>query len=68
ASVDVDMEALRILEDRMFDMSEEAGIAGNCQWGLDVGMHHDNWYPWKIGGENDKGVREGTESEVEVSF
>ncbi len=68
ASVDVDMEALGILEDRMFDMLEEAGIAGNCQWGLDVGMHQDNWYPWKIGGENDKGVREGTESEVEVSF
>ncbi|KAK0486624.1 hypothetical protein EDD18DRAFT_1111160 [Armillaria luteobubalina] len=65
ASVDVDMEALRMLEDRMFDTSEDAGIAGNCQWGLDVGMHQDNWCPWKFGGENGKGVREGTESELE---
>ncbi|KAK0479331.1 hypothetical protein IW261DRAFT_1420054 [Armillaria novae-zelandiae] len=65
ASVDVDMEALCILEDRMFDRSEDAGIAGNFQWGLDVGMHQDNWCPWKFGGENGKGVREGTESELE---
>ncbi|KAK0499257.1 hypothetical protein EDD18DRAFT_1377282, partial [Armillaria luteobubalina] len=46
ASVDVNMEALHILEDRMFDTSEDAGIAGNCQWGLNVGMHQDNWCPW----------------------
>ncbi|KAK0191826.1 hypothetical protein F5146DRAFT_1037293 [Armillaria mellea] len=44
---------------------EEAGLAGDCQWGLDIGIHQDNWYPWKFRGENDKGVREGTESEVE---
>ncbi|KAK0477515.1 hypothetical protein EDD18DRAFT_1114662 [Armillaria luteobubalina] len=53
-SVDVNMEALHMLEDRMFDTSEDAGITGNCQWGLDVGMHQDNWCPWKFGGENGK--------------
>ncbi|KAK0482881.1 hypothetical protein EDD18DRAFT_1112516 [Armillaria luteobubalina] len=59
------MEALHMLEDRMFDTSEDAGITGNCQWGLDARMHQDNWCPWKFGGENGKGVREGTESELE---
>ncbi|KAK0479159.1 hypothetical protein IW261DRAFT_1593739 [Armillaria novae-zelandiae] len=29
-------------KDRMFDTSEEAGVAGNRQWALDVGIHQDN--------------------------
>ncbi|KAK0492406.1 hypothetical protein EDD18DRAFT_1013954, partial [Armillaria luteobubalina] len=45
-AVDVDMEALILLEKRMFDTSEDAGIAGNYQWGLDIGMHQDGWFPW----------------------
>ncbi len=67
-AVDVDMEALILLEMRMFDRSEDAGIAGNHQWGLDVGMHQDGWYPWSSNGpEGEKQVREGNESELEVS-
>jgi hypothetical protein len=43
---DVDIEALRILESRMFALSDEAGHAGNYQWGLDKGIHENNWNPW----------------------
>ncbi len=68
-AVDVDMEALVVLEKRIFDTSEHAGIAGNHQWGLDVGMHQDGWFPWSNRGpEGDKEAREGNESELEVSF
>ncbi|KAF9066678.1 hypothetical protein BDP27DRAFT_1423580 [Rhodocollybia butyracea] len=31
---DVDLEALSILESLIFDISEDAGVAGNQQWGL----------------------------------
>ncbi len=54
--VDVDMEALVILEKRMFDTSEDAGIAGNHQWGLDIGMHQDNWYPWNSHGPEERRI------------
>lgn len=68
-AVDVDMEALVLLEKRMFDTSEDAGFAGNHQWGLDIGMHQDNWYPWNSPGpEEEKDTREGNESELDVSF
>ncbi|KAG7100263.1 hypothetical protein E1B28_002036 [Marasmius oreades] len=30
----------------MFDGSTNAGHAGNCQWGLDIGIHQDNWSPY----------------------
>ncbi|KAG1853031.1 hypothetical protein F4604DRAFT_1629001, partial [Suillus subluteus] len=40
---DVDLECLTILEARMFEDSEEAGLAGNRQWGLDAGQHHRRW-------------------------
>ncbi|KAK0488135.1 hypothetical protein EDD18DRAFT_1029208, partial [Armillaria luteobubalina] len=67
-AVDVDMEALILLEKRMFDTSEDAGIAGNYQWGLDISMHQDGWFPWSSRGpEGDKDIREGNESELEVS-
>ncbi|KAK0477806.1 hypothetical protein IW261DRAFT_1420657 [Armillaria novae-zelandiae] len=66
-AVDVDMEALILLEMRMFDRSEDAGVAGNHQWGLDVGMHQDSWYPWRNDGpEGEKNSCEGNESELEV--
>ncbi|KIK66490.1 hypothetical protein GYMLUDRAFT_239427 [Collybiopsis luxurians FD-317 M1] len=32
----------------MFDRSENAGVAGNSQWGLDVGMLEDNWNPYDL--------------------
>lgn len=41
--VDVDKECLERLEELMFERSERAGIAGNRQWGLDVGDHQDAW-------------------------
>ncbi|KAK0477775.1 hypothetical protein IW261DRAFT_1565555 [Armillaria novae-zelandiae] len=51
----------------MFDRSEDAGVAGNHQWGLDVAMHQDGWYPWSNDGpEGEKISREGNESELEV--
>ncbi|KAG1770546.1 hypothetical protein EV702DRAFT_1202312 [Suillus placidus] len=40
---DVDLECLTTLEARMFEDSEEAGPAGNQQWGLDAGQHHRRW-------------------------
>ncbi|KAK0492478.1 hypothetical protein EDD18DRAFT_1079611, partial [Armillaria luteobubalina] len=68
-AADVDMEALIILEMQMFDRSEDAGVAGNHQWGLDVGMHQDGWYPWSNDGpEGEKNLHEGNESELEVSL
>ncbi|KAK1221302.1 hypothetical protein PQX77_015894 [Marasmius sp. AFHP31] len=45
--VDVDLESLLPLELRMFDRSREAGHAGNCQWGLDIGINQDNWWPYR---------------------
>lgn len=48
-SVDVDVEALEILDQHMFDRSEAAGPAGNCQWGLNKGMNENNWDPWDVG-------------------
>ncbi|KAL0572827.1 hypothetical protein V5O48_009138 [Marasmius crinis-equi] len=47
APVDVDRESLAALEQKMFDMSETAGHAGNSQWGLDVGIHQDDWSPYR---------------------
>ncbi|SJL15384.1 uncharacterized protein ARMOST_20504 [Armillaria ostoyae] len=63
----VSLEALILLEMRVFDRSEDAGVAGNHQWGLDAGMHQDGWYPWSSDGpEGEKDSREGNESELEV--
>lgn len=45
-SADVDLEAIKHLDHAMFDMSENAGVGGNSQWGLDIGMHEDNWSPY----------------------
>uniref|UniRef100_A0A8H7XLT6 Uncharacterized protein n=1 Tax=Psilocybe cubensis TaxID=181762 RepID=A0A8H7XLT6_PSICU len=43
---DVDLECLSFLEEEMFENSLRAGIAGNYQWGLDVGNHQDDWKPY----------------------
>ncbi|KAK0187093.1 hypothetical protein F5146DRAFT_1209292 [Armillaria mellea] len=61
--VDIDLEAHEILEFQLFSQTEEAGTAGNQQWGLDVGCHQDNWYPYAVNHDDD--YRFGTESEVE---
>ncbi|KAG1896367.1 uncharacterized protein F5891DRAFT_958746, partial [Suillus fuscotomentosus] len=44
--VDVDLECLSILEQRMFELSLAAG-AGNEQWGKDAGTHQDRWNPYE---------------------
>ncbi|KIK64086.1 hypothetical protein GYMLUDRAFT_241299 [Collybiopsis luxurians FD-317 M1] len=62
--VDVDMEAMVILDWAMFDRSEKAG---NMQWGLDTGMHEDGWNPYiPPGPEIEDQLREGNESETQV--
>lgn len=45
--VDVDRECLGLLEEWMFESSDEAGVAGDEQWGLDAGHHQDRWVPYK---------------------
>ncbi|KAG1889186.1 hypothetical protein F4604DRAFT_1673878 [Suillus subluteus] len=40
---DVDLECPTTLEVRMFEDSEDAGPAGNQEWGLDAGQHHRWW-------------------------
>ncbi|KAF9062287.1 hypothetical protein BDP27DRAFT_1428067 [Rhodocollybia butyracea] len=43
--VDVNFEAISLLDKIMFDESERAGAAGNHQWGLDIGPHELAWTP-----------------------
>ncbi|KAK7434743.1 hypothetical protein VKT23_020021 [Stygiomarasmius scandens] len=47
-AVDVDLEALKVLEYYIFSLGVDAGEAGNKQWGLDVGMHENDWNPWDV--------------------
>ncbi|KAK7460503.1 hypothetical protein VKT23_009223 [Stygiomarasmius scandens] len=63
--VDVDYEAVSILEEVMFDRTESAGAAGNCQWGLDVGPLEDGWFPYNGPEAQGENLRDGTESELE---
>ncbi|KAJ7579870.1 hypothetical protein C8J56DRAFT_795722 [Mycena floridula] len=42
----VDREALSNLEAAMFEDSNEAGRAGNSQWGLDAGYYQGCWNPY----------------------
>lgn len=44
--VDVECECLSRLEEEMFEVSTNAGIAGYYQWGLDTGHHQDNGDPY----------------------
>jgi hypothetical protein len=44
--VDVERECLAKLEEEMFERSQAAGIAGEYQWGLDIGDHQDAWNPY----------------------
>ncbi|KAG2140160.1 hypothetical protein DEU56DRAFT_716445, partial [Suillus clintonianus] len=45
--IDVDLECLGILEQRMFELSLAAGAAGNEQWGKDAGAHQERWNPYE---------------------
>ena len=40
------LECLSQLEQGMFEVSAQADIAGNYQWGLDAGHHQDNCDPY----------------------
>ncbi|KAF9460088.1 hypothetical protein BDZ94DRAFT_1378544 [Collybia nuda] len=67
--VDVDKESLARLEEEMFEVSVEAGIAGHYQWGLDSGSHQDFWDPYSGLPEHwNHGNREGSDAELEVSI
>ena len=44
--VDIERECLARLEEEMFERSQAAGIAGEYQWGLDVGDHQEAWNPY----------------------
>lgn len=66
---DVGMEAMELFDWAMFSRSKKAGVAGNMQWGLDVGMHEDNWNPYYPGGpEIDEEIRKGKQTELKVYF
>ena len=43
--VGAERECLEQLEGEMFEVSFQAGMAGNYQWGLDF-RHHDDWNPY----------------------
>lgn len=65
--LDVNSEAISILDKIMFDKSERAGIAGNDQWGLDAGPHEQCWEPSSSGPsvtQNKK--REGDDDDIEL--
>ncbi|EIW81980.1 hypothetical protein CONPUDRAFT_72328 [Coniophora puteana RWD-64-598 SS2] len=64
--VDVDWECLHLLEQRMFTDSPEAGVAGNEQWGWDIGRHQDNWSPYAGVPSHWKEYRVEHEDELEV--
>jgi len=65
--VDVDRECLARLEERMFERSQHAGIAGHFQWGLDTGDHQDCWNPYEgLPKEWDHGDRQGDAKECLV--
>lgn len=49
AVTDVDAEFLMALGARIFEDSEEAGLAGNQQCGLDAGQHLSITNRWVIG-------------------
>ncbi len=45
-TVDIDKECLQDFEERLFERSKEAGVAGFYQWGLDRGDHQQKWDPY----------------------
>ncbi|KXN89732.1 hypothetical protein AN958_05272 [Leucoagaricus sp. SymC.cos] len=45
--IDIYLESVAALECLMFEVSSEAGLAGQHQWGLDVGDHQDKWDPYR---------------------
>ncbi|KAF9533317.1 hypothetical protein CPB83DRAFT_903260 [Crepidotus variabilis] len=67
--LDVDRECLERLEEEMFEQSARAGIAGNCQWGLDAGDHQGGWNPYKgLPDHFNHHDREGSDGETQCGF
>ncbi|KAJ7476111.1 hypothetical protein FB451DRAFT_1034470, partial [Mycena latifolia] len=68
--IDVDLECLSLLEQWIFESSDEAGIAGDEQWGLDAGNHQDRWVPYKGNPQAWSSYRSDAQDETifEVSF
>ncbi|KZP22593.1 hypothetical protein FIBSPDRAFT_738735 [Athelia psychrophila] len=65
--VDVDLECLGLLEERMFENSGRVGASGNQQWGLDVGAHQALWNPYTdLPMEWEKNDRGSHDSEDEI--
>ncbi|THU75107.1 hypothetical protein K435DRAFT_881621 [Dendrothele bispora CBS 962.96] len=52
----------------MFARNEDAGPAGNVQWGLDKGMLENNWDPWDENSpQNEIGYQRRVESDIETT-
>lgn len=67
--IDVEAESITFLEERMFEVSKEAGEAGYYQWGLDVGDHQNQWSPYQTPGSWNHGDGEFEEvQDVSISF
>ncbi|KAF5373500.1 hypothetical protein D9615_009459 [Tricholomella constricta] len=65
--VDVDRECLDLLEEQMFEISSQAGIAGHYQWGLDAGAHQAGWNPYAGAPPHwNHGDRDGSDTELEA--
>lgn len=62
---DIDMFALHILEDRMFDQSYSLGLAALSQWGLDAGDHQQKWNPYEYGPTSDRHTEAGWDCDSE---
>ena len=53
----------------MFERTDRTGASGNFQWGLDAGHHQDGWDPSFCVPKTWEGkIREGSDTEIEVSF
>ncbi|KAF9236619.1 hypothetical protein BU15DRAFT_63878 [Melanogaster broomeanus] len=64
-AIDVNRECLLAFEERLFEDSLAAGIAGNQQWGLDAGEHQDHWHPyWGMPSQWNVEDREYSEGEL----
>ena len=65
--VDVNFEAICLLDRIMFDKSERAGVAGNDQWGLDVGPHELCWGPSFSGPDVTYGKKCDGDDDIELT-
>ena len=63
----IERECLVSFEELLFERSSKAGVAGNCQWGLDAGEHQSGWDPY-IGLPStwNHEDRDDSEGEIEV--